>query len=91
MAPPPVLSSDKYIQPIERIPRCSTISTAPPIQQQQQIESRQASEVGSSRSLKTSGQTTVVKVLPEDKIRIEIQTSKPSVSKSTYFLEKKPL
>ena len=87
MAPPPVLSSDKYIQPIERIPRCSTISTAPPIQQQQQqqIESRLAPEVGSSRSLKTSGQTTVVKVLPEDKIRIEIQTSKPSVSKIQYF------
>ena len=74
--PPAVLSSDKYMQPIERIPRCSTVSTAPV--QQQQLETRLA-ESSSSR-LKTTTSTTVVKVLPEDKIRIEIQSTKPSVS-----------
>jgi hypothetical protein len=65
------------MQPIERIPRCSTVSTAP-VQQQQQLETRLA-ESSSSR-LKTTTSTTVVKVLPEDKIRIEIQSTKPSVS-----------
>ena len=76
--PPAVLSSDKYMQPIERIPRCSTVSTAPV--QQQQLETRLAESSSSRLKTTTSTSTTVVKVLPEDKIRIEIQSTKPSVS-----------
>ena len=66
------MSSDKYMQPIERIPRCSTVSATPHTMQALPVQKQEPKIPTSS--------TTVVKVLPEDKIRIEIQSNKTSVS-----------
>ena len=54
LRPTPALTGDKYMQPIERIPRLKIH----PIEQQQQQPVK-----------------TVVKVVPEDKIRIEVTTN----------------
>ena len=69
----PALASDKYIQPIEKIPR---LKTEPPLAKTNAI-------------IVPNVAKTVVKVLPEDKIRIEISTTAAkNLQKSQSFSHK---